>query len=173
VTVIGFAVHDGTLDFVTGAVASIGGAQSTATGASGQFVVNDAPRGAQTLIVNAPVYERTARNVNVQGPQMDVGYCYLAPTLTPGRGAVTGTVQYGASGVAGATIQGGGAWARSRADGSGRFTLYDVPVGQVQITAYDSASGASGWRMVSTQAGLPAVDIGSITLSTGPPPPPL
>ncbi len=174
-TVVGQAVDDGTLQLLTGAVAEVGGKTSGATAANGVFTIAGAPTGTQTLTVTAPGHQRSQQTVVLSKGQNDVGLVYLPPNLDPGKGAVTGTVVLAGSNapVGGAVIRCGTAMALSRSDGTGRFALYNAPVGTVQATFTDPSSGASTWRYITVTAAATPVEIGTVTLSFGPPPPPI
>lgn len=174
-TVIGQAVDDGTLQLLVAAVAEVGGKASGPTAANGVFTIAGVPTGTQTLSVTAPGHQRARQTVVLSRGQNDVGPVYLPPTLDPGKGAVTGTVVLAGSNapVAGAVIRCGTAVAFSRSDGTGRFTLYNAPTGTVQATFTDPSSGAGTWRFITVVAAAAPVEIGTVILSFGPPPPPI
>jgi len=173
-TVLGLIVDDGTLVALAGAVAGIGNTFSPATGGDGRFTLTGVPTGAQTLVLTAAGHQALNLAVNLQGGDNDLGRVYVAPVLNVGRGIIRGRCQTaGAVPIAGATITSGTATARSRADGTGWFTLYNVPFGFAQVTCQDPATGSSAWRTVELTAANWDVDLGSVSLSFGPPPPPL
>lgn len=173
-TVLGLIVDDGTLVALAGAVAGIGNAFSPATAGDGRFTLGGAPTGAQTLVIAAPGHQALNLAVNLQAGDNDLGLVYVAPTLNAGNGIIRGRCQTaGALPIAGATIKSGTATARSRADGTGAFSLYNVPFGFAQVTFQDPATGSSAWRTVELTASNWDVTIGTVSLSFGPPPPPL
>jgi hypothetical protein len=171
-TVTGRVVDDGSLQAIASAVVRIGSARDT-TAADGSFTLTDAPTGVQTLTVSAAGHEAHQEGVNLAGGANVLGFVYVPPNLPPGTGAVTGTLTLSdGSRVGGAVVQSATASARSRADGTGRFTLYGVTPGTPQVTFADPASGQSAWRYVPVNAGRVS-DVGQVRLSAGPPPPPL
>jgi len=124
------------------------------------------------LVITAAGHDTFHMPVKLVSGANSVGLCYLAPTLQPGRGAITGRVALSdGTPVGGATIRSGLASAVSRSDGTGRFTLYNVPAGSPQVNFYDANTGANAWRFVPVNAGQ-TVDIGQVILGFGPPPPP-
>jgi hypothetical protein len=157
---------------VTGATVTAGSVTTT-TGTTGQFTLTGVGQGAQTLTVTAAGHERVDVPLNVVGGQNQAGTVYLPPTRNGGRGHITGTVAL-ASGAAvdGANVGGGGSTAKTRSDGTGRFTLYNVNVGAVQVTAQDPSTGATAWHPGTVAAGQ-ILNIGTLFLSFGPPPPPI
>ena len=171
-TVVGRAVDDGTQAALGGATVRIGNA-SAQTGNDGFFTVANAPTGDQMLTINAGGHDTFLLAVDLAGGQNNVGVCYVAPTLQVGRGAVTGRMLLaGGTGVNGGTVRSDGASAVSRSDGTGRFTLYNLPAGTTQVTFSDPTSGSSAWEYVTVQSAR-VTDMGQVFLSFGPPPPPL
>lgn len=172
-TVVGRVVDDGTLAGIANAIVRVGNRAEARTGADGRFTVNNAPVGDQMLVITAGGHDTLHLPVTLTDGQNNVGLCYMAPTLNPGRGAITGRLAL-ANGtpVSGGIVQSGTASAVSRSDGTGRFTLYNVPAGSPQVSFYDANSGASAWRFIAVNPGE-TVDIGRVILSFGPPPPPL
>jgi hypothetical protein len=172
-TVTGRAIDDGTQGSLANATVRVGSTASAQTGSDGRFTVNGAPTGTQMLTVAAGGHDTFHQPVTLSGGVNNVGLLYVAPTLNPGRGGVTGTlVLSNGDAVSGGQVQSGGASAVSRSDGTGRFTVYNVPAGSAQVSFYDPNTGASAWRFVTVPSGSVG-DIGSVSLSFGPPPPPL
>jgi hypothetical protein len=174
-TITGQAVDDGSLQPVRNAVAEVGGKTSASTAANGVFTIAGVPTGTQTVRVTAPGHDPVQRSATLTGGSNDVGIYYLPPQVDAGKGVITGRV-VSASGntpLGGAIISSGQATAVSRSDGTGRFSLYNVATGTVQVTFSDPASGAGTWQYVTVQAGSTPTDIGTVVLSFGPPPPPL
>lgn len=174
-TITGQAVDDGSLQPVRNAVAEVGGKTSAPTAANGVFTIAGVPTGTQTVRVTAPGHDPVQRSTTLTGGSNDVGIYYLPPQADPGKGAITGRVVSAAGNtpLGGAIISSGQAQAVSRSDGTGRFTLYNIPAGMVQVTFSDPASGVGTWRYVTISAGSTPTDIGTVALSFGPPPPPL
>jgi hypothetical protein len=172
-TLTGQAVDDGSLQALRNAVAQVGAKTSDATSANGIFTLAGAPTGTQALTVTAPGHQPLQRSVTLTKGANDVGIWYLPPEVDSGKGAITGRVLLGSSPVGGAVISSGQVSAVSRSDGTGRFTVYNIPAGAAQVTFSDASSGASAWRNITVTAGPTPVDIGTVTLSYGPPPPPI
>jgi hypothetical protein len=174
-TLTGQAVDDGSQQPLRNAVAQVGARTSDPTTANGVFMIAGVPTGAQTLTVTAAGHQAAQRSVALVKGANDVGIWYLPPQMDAGKGAITGRVVLasGNTPVGGAVIQSGQAMAVSRSDGTGRFTLYNIPAGMAQITFSDAASGAGTWRYLNVSAGSTPADIGTVTLSFGPPPPPI
>jgi hypothetical protein len=174
-TVTGQAIDDGRLEAGAGAVARVGGKTSAPTAANGIFTIAGTAAGPQTLTVTAPGHQSSQRSVTLSRGANDVGVFYLPPNPQAGRGAITGTVVLAGSNtpVGGAVIRSGTTMGLSRSDGTGRFTLYNIGTGMVQVTFTDPATGAGSWRYVSVDAGGDPADVGTVALSMGPPPPPI
>jgi len=173
-TVVGTAVDDGTIVQLLNAVAQVGGQSSPPTGADGAFVVTGAPTGAQAITVTAPNHVTTSETVALQSGTNSVGLFYVPPILAPGTGAVTGIMVLAGSmaAVNGGNVQSGQILAKSRSDGSGRFTIYGIPAGlQVYLTFFDPATNASASTHADVVAGQ-VTSIPTVSLSVGPPPPP-
>ncbi|MBM3499294.1 MAG: carboxypeptidase-like regulatory domain-containing protein [Armatimonadetes bacterium] len=170
--VTGQVVDDGSLQGIANATVRIGAARDD-TAADGTFIINDAPTGTQTLSITAAGHEAYQQGVSLAGGTNTLGLLYLPPTLAAGTGAITGTlVLSNGSRVEDGVVRSGAVSARSRSDGTGRFTLYSVPPGTPQVTFIDPVSGESAWRYITVTAGGLA-DVGQVRLSSGPPPPPL
>lgn len=172
-TLTGQALDDGSLQALGNAVAQVGSKTSNPTVANGVFTIAGVPTGTQVVTVTAPGHESVQRSVVLTKGANDVGIWYLPAQVASGKGAITGRVFLGSSPVGGAVISSGQVSAVSRSDGSGRFTLYNIPAGVAQITFSDAASGAGTWRNITVTAGPTPADIGTVTLSYGPPPPPI
>ncbi|MBM3471773.1 MAG: carboxypeptidase-like regulatory domain-containing protein [Armatimonadetes bacterium] len=174
-TVTGRVVDDGTQAPVANATARVGNTASAQTGADGRFTINDAPTGNQMLSVTAGGHDSSNVPVTLSAGQNSVGTVYLAPTLNLGRGAVTGRLVLASnnSAVSGGIVQSGTISALSRADGSGRFTLYNVPAGSAQVNFYDPSTTAGTIRFNVPVSSGQTTDLGNVLLSFGPPPPPL
>ncbi|MGQ9731034.1 MAG: carboxypeptidase regulatory-like domain-containing protein [Candidatus Zipacnadales bacterium] len=171
--VTGRVVDDGTLKGIV-AIVRIATKTGVQTGADGRFSIAGLPTGTQTMTVTAEGYETYQETVTLVNGDNALGDIYIPPTLRPGRGAITGRVTL-ASGtaVSGAQIQAGSAIGVSRSDGTGRFHVYNVPAGTIQVSFYDPGTGASAWKWVTISPGLPPADMGTVALSFGPPPPPI
>jgi len=173
-TVTGRVVDDGSQQAVANATARVGSASALTSG-NGRFTIDGAPTGSQMLTVTAAGHDSSNLPLTVSSGQNDVGTVYMAPTLNLGSGAVTGRLVLASdnSPVNGGTIQSATASAVSRSDGSGQFTLYNVPAGSVQINFYDPITTASTIRFNVTVSSGHTTNIGNVLLSFGPPPPPL
>jgi hypothetical protein len=172
--VTGRVIDDGTQAPIANATASVGTARAQ-TGADGRFTINDAPTGSQMLTVTAGGHDSSHLPMVLSSGQNTAGTVYLAPTLNPGRGAVAGKMVLASDGSAvnSGIVQSGSASALSRADGSGLFTLYNVPAGSVQVNFYDPGSSASTIRFNIPVSSGQTTNLGNVLLSFGPPPPPL
>lgn len=172
--IIGRVVDDGSQEPIANATATVGSA-SALTGSNGRFTINGAPTGSQMLTITAAGHDSSNLPLTVSSGQNDVGTIYMAPTLNLGCGAVTGRLLLASdnSPISGGTIQSATASAVSRSDGSGRFTLYNVPAGSVQINFYDPVTTASTIRFNVTVSSGHTTNIGDVLVSFGPPPPPL
>ena len=174
-TVTGRVVDDGTQVGIANATARVGNTASAQTGGDGRFTISDAPTGSQMLTVTAAGHDSSNLPVTLTAGQNSVGLVYMAPTLNLGRGAITGRLVLASDGtaVSDGTVQSGSASAVSRSDGSGQFTLYNVPVGSVQVNFYDPNSRASTIRFNVPVSSGQTTDLHDVMLSFGPPPPPL
>ncbi len=173
-TVLGTAVDDGTIVQLLNAVAQVGGQSSPPTGADGAFAVTGAPTGAQAVTVNAPNHVTTSETVALESGTNSIGLFYVPPILAQGTGAVTGIMVLAGSmaPVNGGNVQSGQILAKSRSDGSGRFTIYGLPAGlQVYLTFFDPATNASASTHADVVAGQ-VTSIPTVSLTVGPPPPP-
>jgi Carboxypeptidase regulatory-like domain len=171
--VTGTAVDDGTLARLEGAVAQSGSARSAPTGADGVFRISGLSTGTRQIEVSASGYAAASVTVTLRSGTNNVGFVYVPPALRSGRGAITGIMVRSGTyePVSGGTIQVGDATARSRSDGSGKFTIYNVPAGNVQVSFLDTQSGSNAWRYVDVRDGQ-ITNVGTVVLSIGPPPPP-
>ena len=174
-TLTGQAVGDGSLQALRNAVARVGAKTSDPTAANGVFTIAGVPIGTQVVTVTAPGHQPVQRSVALTKGANDVGIWHLPPQVDAGKGVITGRVVLasGNTPVGGAVISSGQAMAVSRSDGTGRFTLYNVATGTVQVTFSDPETGAGTWRFVTINAGSTPEDIGTVALSFGPPPPPI
>jgi len=174
-TVTGTAVDDGTTARISGAVARADGKASPPTGADGNFTIAGVRTGTRTVTVSAPNHVDQSRAVTVHSGGTTAGTFYLPPVLQAGKGAVTGIAVLAGSlvPVSGAIIeaQAGTVWVEARSHPDGRFTVYNVPAGNAQVTFYDSVSHNSAWQTVQIQDGI-TKNIGTVQLGNWPPPPP-
>jgi hypothetical protein len=170
--VTGRVLDDGSQAPVQNADVRVGGAAGQSR-ADGSFAVGGAPTGSQVLTVTAAGHEVLNRPVVLAAGDNAVGNCYIAPTMAAGRGAIAGQMRLSTGGfVSGGQVQTATESATSRSDGTGRFTLYNLPSGYTQVSFHDPATGASTWKNVNVVAGSTPTDIGTVTLGFGPPPPP-
>jgi len=171
-TVTGRVVDDGSLDGIASATVRVGDADRDTTGADGRFSVFGAPTGSQTLTITAAGYSTYTDGVWLIEGTNALGTLYVPPTLQAGTGAITGTLFLSdGTAVGGGTAQTATASAVTRSDGTGRFTIYNVPAGTPQVNFSDPVSGETAWAYVTVTAGATA-NVGKVTLSSGPPAPP-
>lgn len=178
----GRVVDDGTLQPVAGASVSVGGQSVGTTNALGEFSGQDVPAGDVTFQISLGGYDTLAEQRTLtanQNNDLRSLPFYLALTLSPGQGVVTGYVEdASASAVGSATVtvtprsnpsavcQG-----TSRTDGT--FKVYQVLAGTADLAAQGTVSQpGQAWLN-----GIPVPDqssynVGTLTLSSGPPPPP-
>lgn len=166
----GIIVADGTFTPIAGATVKIDG-QTGTTDESGAFNIANLPSGEQsiTVTVSGGEFQTYSSTVALLPTANDLGTIYVSPVTQASNGAVRGRVlDQNAQAVSGATIQLGLITSQSRSDGT--FTVYNVPPASytVVVTYGDLAASVPG---VQVQAGQ-TTDVGDVTLSAGPPPPP-
>jgi len=171
-TVIGMVRDDASMQTLANATVRISDRASTQTGPDGRFTVVNAPTGSQTLTITAAGHDTFHGAVQLVDGTNSLGTCYVAPVTKPGCGGLTGTlVLPSGDTVDGGTVRSGPVSAVSRSDGSGRFTLYNVPAGSAQVTFYDPGTSANTTKWYTVRAGG-ITDVGDVLLEFQPPPPP-
>jgi uncharacterized membrane protein len=156
---------------VAGATVRVAGAEGE-TDASGLFELAEVPVGTHQLRVTAPGHVEAVQQITVTeegaGPEVRVA-------LTPAIGTIRGRIlRPDGAPLDGATVRYGEH--ETMTDGSGRFELRDVPMGQGQITvealgfvtgtsAVDVAAGGEAEVEVSLERALPAGQIRGQVLS--------
>lgn len=164
----GKVLDDGVLTPVHGARVVADTGQTGTTDASGQFLLDGVPAGAQSLTVAAMGYQTRSVPISGSSAGLSVGTVYLRPAALQGSGNVTGVVTEAGVPADAAALQAGGRQALSKRDGT--YALYNVPIGKQTVVAMsaDGQSSGSASVIVGNQTSVTA----NIALSNSPPPPP-
>ncbi|HZQ51577.1 MAG TPA: carboxypeptidase regulatory-like domain-containing protein [Bryobacteraceae bacterium] len=114
---------------ISGATVSYSGGSVT-TGANGTYTLSNVPAGAASVTAAATGYQSSTQNVTVTAGNTTTQNF----TLSTSAGAISGTVKNATgAAISGATVSYGGGSATTAANGS--YTLSNVPVGTVSVTA--------------------------------------
>jgi subtilisin family serine protease len=150
---------------ISGATVSIqGSALTTTTNASGQYSIANVPAGSQTVAASAATFQSGTQSVTVTAGQTVTANMTLTPL--PTTGSVSGTVTSSAGGaVAGATVAVQGSALSTTTNGSGQYTLNNVPQG-AQTLAISANGYVSTTQSVSVTAGSTATANVVLTPST-------
>ncbi len=135
----------------------------TTTAADGTFVLPVDDSRAITIYVLADGYAVEQREGAAGGGVKSAGTFYLKPAPLSGFGHITGIVADAGAAVAGAQVWVGGNTAITGADG--RYTLYNVQIGQRTVTASTGSKSGTASVMVISLRTVTA----DIALSSGPP----
>ena len=140
---------------ISGATISVAGTNlSTTSGGDGSYTLANVTPGAQTLNVSRSGFRSTTIQVTVTSGQTLTQNI----SLTPGGGAVTGTVRNAsnATPIVGATITVVGTGLSTTSGAGGTYTFNDVPAGAQTLSA--SATGFS-----TSQVGINVTDGQTVT----------
>ncbi|MBI4264117.1 MAG: carboxypeptidase-like regulatory domain-containing protein [Acidobacteria bacterium] len=119
---------------ISGATVSVGGVSAT-TNSSGNYTINEAPGGVQSVQSSASGFNTRTDTVNIAIG----GTTNHSVALTPAGGTLTGTISNASNGqpISGARVAVGSVSATT--DSSGRYTLSNAPAGSQTVTT--SATG--------------------------------
>ncbi len=163
-TVTGTVTNVNTKAAISGAAVS-GGGQTTTTASDGTYTLANVPAGtAVTIMASANGYQNAQQTITLSSGGNSTANFALTPITT---GTVSGGVFRTSDGtaIAGATVSGGGVSTTTGA--SGAYTLNNVPIGTVSVTA--SATGFQSSTMsVSVSAGATTTaNFSLVAASTG------
>jgi hypothetical protein len=171
----GRAVDAGSLQGLSGIRVVIAG-REVATGTDGNWQMSNVSTSASSVTFAGTGYVSQTVSTAGNGSSQDLGDTFLVPAPVNGTGNITGFTTLAGETVGGAILTAGGRTAVSRSDAAnrGRFTLYNVPVGIVNLSATytdpvtDSTTGAS-FSVTVADLATTSVDV---PLTLAPPPPP-
>jgi len=158
-TVTGIVADASTLYPVAGATIELDGNRSPQSDTQGQFALDQAPVGDQTLLAYATGFATTQVPVTLSSGPNAVGTIYLREGQQSGKGDIVGTLAPYSASLLGATVTGGGKSARTRAvqrtDGTTAvmFFLYNIAPGSVTLQMASADRTMSGSTTVTVVAG--------------------
>ena len=145
------------------------GTRTALTDASGAYTIASVPVGSYTVTASADGYSSASATVAVVSGTTSAANFAVAQVAPPTAGSISGMVSDAADGMplSGAAVSDGTRTALT--DGSGRYTIADVPPGSYTVTA--SATGySSASATVTVVSG--ETSVADFSLTKVPPPPP-